>query len=366
MSIYNIYTCTVCRRSKSILRDYIYAAPNSCSITKGCAGHLLLTGESTVPSSTPTVAGITDWYPRGTSVHTAVATVTNNPVPLSTSSTGVVTLAVKMTDAETIANPTLIMYFSQRRVDEIPYTQYLFTLLIETLLINGKDITGKILRFNQTAIDEGRVIVRVNGVLQVNGVGMQLTPDKITFDIGPIGTVDVSVYTAQSTIPQSLTFTANASSAVSLNAGAWGNVKYVNKIDDAPGTAWHVYSSTGVSSLPASARLQLINLNGKQFFIEAEFLLASDPFEHADRYLEFSIPIDKLTTGYNLNVIYGTSNQLYADENTFNEVFPPFVVKHNPILADSSFLSADTFSTTSVASDITTTRFSGTKILGPV
>lgn len=371
MAIYNIYTCTVCRRSKSILRDLIYAIPNSCTITKGCTGHLLVTGESTLPFATPAVAGITDWYPRGTLVNTAVAEVSSSPVLLSTSSTGIVSLAVKMTDAIAATNATLTMNFSQRRVDDIPYTQYLFTLLIETQLLNGKDSSNKILRFNQAAIDEGRVIIRVNGVLQIVGVDYTLQPDKITFTgkiktdgtIGyPIGSVDISVYTAQSTILRTLTFTANSSTAVTINAGSWGNVKWTSDND---GNKWHVYSCAGVSALPASARLQLTSLHGTVEFTDAVFLLASDPYDHVDRYLEFGIPIFMLKDSFNLSVVYGTVNQLFADKSAFTELFPPFILQHAPVLADSSFLSTDTFSST-VAADATTARFSGTKILGPI
>ena len=369
MSIYNIYTCTVCRRSKSILQDHIYAVPNSCTITKGCGGKLLLVGESSVQTTTPAVPNTTDWYPRGTNVNVNSTQSVVAPVLLSTSATGVVSIAVK---SATQPPASLTLSFSQRRVDDIPYTQYVYMLYTETQLLSGKDGTGKILRFNQAAIDENRVIVRVNGILQVVAVDMTLEPDKINF-IGkpkadgslyyPVGNVEVAVYAATDTILRQLTFTQNATSLSSIATGSWGNVKWVEDAGQ-----WWIYSCNGVGGLPPAARLKVTSLtdSNNTEYPDARFVLASDPYDTVDRYLQYGINLSALKNDFSINVVLGTITQLYADYSCFAELFPPMVLVTDQTLSLSSFLIADTFSTSTVAQDVTSTKLTGTKVLGPI
>jgi hypothetical protein len=51
MASYVTYQCSVCRRVKDSLKDDTRAAPNQCTITKGCSGRLFKIGESSTAST---------------------------------------------------------------------------------------------------------------------------------------------------------------------------------------------------------------------------------------------------------------------------------------------------------------------------
>src|SRR5271154_5038323 len=92
--LYNVFQCSVCHRIKDILQDPVHAAPNQCTITKGCSGFLFPIGETTVLTPPTPIAGLTDWYPRGQKPSSVPLAPTEQTVDLSTSETGVITMAL--------------------------------------------------------------------------------------------------------------------------------------------------------------------------------------------------------------------------------------------------------------------------------
>jgi hypothetical protein len=370
MSNYIIYQCNVCRRTKDILRDNSRAIPNQCIITKGCAGSLLKIGETTNPSNTPTQAGLVDWYPRGQSIDITALTVPEQTMKLSCSSTGVVSLAIRTNAVYVRTNPSLTVKFIQRRIDDISFTLYQFKIIsFATNIISGRDASGRILRFNQLAIDENRVFVRVNGVLSTLISDFTLAPDTISFtnDL-PIGaSIEISVYAAKDTISRELIFVANNSTSATVGSGSWGNIRwYTDDNED----QWWIYSCDSVSTIPTSARLKIETIapaNGQSLdFTDVRFMLASSPYENVDRYTNFYIDGVMIAQDFVLSTLLGTVNELYANYSSLVEVYPPIKLMYNTNMTHSSFVTADIFTASyAITVDTPAVRLSGTKIIGP-
>lgn len=372
MANYVTYKCTVCRRTKDIIRDDVRALPNQCSITKACTGILYKEGEKTIPDIVSPESGVQDWYPRGKKLEVKEASAEDVPVSLSCSSTGTVTLALKLTDAEAAYNQDINVNFVQTTPADIPYQQYLFRPTVDTTLVSGRDSQNKNLRFDQLAIDEKRVYVRVNGVPKVEGVDITLTPNTVTFSsiVAQNSSIEISVYFKKITTERSLSFAANAFNVSAV--GAWGNIRWINRFNSsgAPDAAkWRVY--TGRVSLAESAKLKLVNitdLNNVEIVqpSSAIFLLASDPFENVDRYLNFIVSADDLTDGYDIHATKNSTSELAVASNTVAEIYPPLILKKSIGIED-SYMQPDTVTTTtSIATDDVANRLPTNKIIGPI
>jgi hypothetical protein len=175
-----------------------------------------------------------------------------------------------------------------------------------------------------------------------------------------------------------LPFVANRTFNVSLNSGSWGNVRWIKEYDSTgllKVNKWWLYSCVSLDVIPGSARLKLEKLyaeDGTTVLLQEEqlsnirLLLASTPYENTDRYLNFYVDCAKLNQDFALSSVTTSVDELYADD-ALVEIFPPFQLIKNPTLSISSFVTADTFTTSSsVPTDTVNTRMSGSKIIGPV
>ena len=382
MASYTRYQCTVCRRFKDILRNDSYVTPNLCVITKGCSGRLSKITDVTVATATPSVPGLTDWYARGINYTSAAAAPVENIFLLSTSSTGALTLGVVANASWVAANQNIVLRLIQRRTDDISYQQYQFNLTSPSAVISGRDVNGKILKFDLTAYNQNRIFVRVNGVMSAASDFANWAANVITFNkILPIGTlVEISVYSQQQTISRDMKFIANQDTSVSVSSGAWGNINWMNDNATPPNQIF-IYSSNDVNSLPKSAKFKVDGLYSYpvvpisttptsaaniKITSTAVILLASDPYENADRYLNYSIDISTLTNDFNLISQQNTFIEMYSDFSFVTEIFPPYHLIKNAVTQNSSYLVADSFSTAGVAVDPSAVRLSGTKIIGPI
>src|SRR5271157_624535 len=80
-----IYECDTCQRTLERLNDGRHSDPVNCCITEKCRGHLSLTGtRQGVPNLTPPVIGLTDWFPRGTTLSTTPLPPVIPPAIIST------------------------------------------------------------------------------------------------------------------------------------------------------------------------------------------------------------------------------------------------------------------------------------------
>jgi hypothetical protein len=379
-SSYITYQCSICRRKKDVLRDDVRAFANHCIITKGCEGRLFKVGEKSIPDIVSTVSGLTDWYPRGQTPSIKAEVVAPSPIRLSCSSTGVVTLAIYQSDVDAAANQVLKMKLTQRRVEDISSVQYLFRPITSVTVVSGKDSTGKNMRFDQTAIDEGRVFVRVNGIPRFQGAEadeLVLTPNTITFNtaIDALSTVSVSVSQEKNTVERVLSFNLNASNAVSTNSGSWGNVRWVREYDvttkQLKPLKWWIYSCPLITTIAASSTLRLDGIYKEDETTpvlldtnldKARFLLAASPYENTDRYINFMIPATEMHADFMLSASKESVLELFADASAFTEVYPPL-----QLINPSSYTSADVFTTTTtVPDDTASVRFTGERVLGPL
>lgn len=336
------------------------------------------------------IAGVKDWYARDKKE--SVIPLDNAPktISLACSTTGIITMAYYY--VPTVLNPeppdVLKMNLIQRRTEDVFYQQYFFKTLENTILISGRDANGKNLRFDQSAIDEGRVFVRVNGISMVLGNAFTADVNAILSTVGTTSTitfknvifsnssVDVSVYLQKSTIERTLTFTPNYVSSVNSTLGSWNNIKSVKEYG-ADGNLkpnhWWIYTCSTQGVIITSSRLQMIGLylddsantalinDALNNFADVRFLLASAPYGNVDRYLNYFVSGDVLRNEFALSSLSETPYQLYADLTAVTEMFPPF-----QLIAD-SFIAPDIITTTnSIPSDTTATRLSGKKIIGPV
>lgn len=375
MTTYVTYQCSICRRTKDIEQDNFRALPNQCTITKGCSGTLSKIGDTAIASAVDPVNGLTDWYPRGKKIVVTEAPPVSEQISMSCSETGTLTLAVFMTNAEAASNPTLKLIAKQRLSADVPSTEYVYTVAAPTTIISGKDSTGKNLRFDQAAIDDGRVQVLVNGVIRTDYIA---TPNVITFAtplaIGSI--VEVTVFGIAPTTPQTLEFVANYSFIASESAGSWANIRWVDEYNPTTGDLesdeqskkWWIYSCSSLSNLSASSILSIVAIKNSAetvTFSTARFLIAAPPYDSTDRYLNFYIDVTALSNGYLLSSVISSITELYAQSEALIEIYPPFQLIHNSNMSNSSYVVADRFPTTdSVSMD--EDRLIGKKIIGPL
>ena len=367
MTNYVKYQCTVCRRTKDIAQDNTRVQLSACIITKGCQGSLWIVGDIKEPQQTESVSGLVDWYPRGTNFSqnsdTEAGTVNTR---LSGGDNGILFLAIKESEPLILNNSKIKLVLSQKRFDDISKQQYRFVGDGSSVL-SGKDLTGKILRFNQAAIDESRVVVIVNGV---RNTGFTLSLDTVNFQTAStpvIGSnIEVSVYEEKESIIRELAFSLNNSS--STVSGAWGNIRYVV---DNNNDKWWIYSSVEVNGLPPTARFKVESINTESDvplltnLQNARFLLASQPFAHVDRYLNFYVSVAKLAENYQLTTTKNIVIEMYSS-SPIEELFPIYRLLPQPTAVLSSYLTSDVITTSSsITTDTSAERLVGVKIIGP-
>lgn len=375
--VYTVYQCSICRRQKDIPQDNIRATPNQCIITKGCYGRLFPIGETLDYTPTAPVAGLTDWYPRGQSPTTTTATVTKPPVSMSTSATGVVSMAVYYPPGTTLLQ-NLVVNFDGQLAQDVSYLEYIYNTSIPQTIFTGKDSLGKNLRFDTSTVLPSQIFVMVNGVARFPGTGPNdyvATNNTITFNsvITAGASVSIYIYSEQPTIQESLTFTLNSNLQTTVNYGSWGNISSIQEYDQTTGLVktgtWMVYTCTSLESVSLNIQLLLTNITDQLgnilyssgSFDNVRFLLSADPHDDTDRYLNFYVNMQLLSEEYLLSTNTTTITELFANYSALVEAFPPLV------LTTSSYITPDTYSTTDAVSSTTPeTRLAGTKIIGPL
>lgn len=344
------YECSICRRIKSFLKDTQRVTPNHCTITKGCLGKLSVVGETKIPTQTKLSAGIEDWYPRGTKRGNTNDVNVSESFDLSTSATGSLTLAVKGDDTLPYQ---LNLTLEQRRVGDIQFQQFTFRLTSGATSVSGRDSSGKNLRFDQEAIDEGRVVARVNGVETT----ATFSGSKVSFITPVVGVVDVLVYSTKSTTTKILTLTRNKSLNPTLARGSWANINYVERIDiDGNVSKWYLYSVDTIAGLTTGR----IKIEKSSEVGEAIFLLASTPYQSTDRYLNFVVPQSSLIEDFNLA---HESGELTASTEFLSEIYPPISIPNDAFVGPDQFTVA---ASSAIILDTEEVRFASRKILGPV
>lgn len=345
---YISYQCSVCRRKKDLPEDSERALLNHCIITKGCLGRLFAIGQSSTPTTTPPVVGLEDWYPRGTEFVSQPVT-SAEMINVSTSANGALTLALRLTLAERNALGTsIVATVAARRVDNISFTQFNYRVVAGTTVVAGADQLGVTMRFDQPAIDEDRVYVRVNGVARFVDVDYLLTPNTVTF-LAPLSAgdqVSVSVFNQQNTTTHTIIFQRNDAYA-GIDTTAWGNVEYAEDgtfdgTNDARARLVLWTADEGqFAPLAANARLRLLSIGSltpTQLSADAFLLLAAPPYGAPDRNLTFLVSCGALNEQFMLQVNSTVSGkQLQVERGALVEVFPPLQLLFEPQPVSSAF-----------------------------
>lgn len=390
MNRYITYQCTVCRRTKDVERDDKRAIPSGCTITKGCGGTLFKIGDKGFAEQTQPVAGVTDWYPRGTSPSKDTGRTASDYVEMSVSSSGALVVAVKMTTAQASAVSELTLKIQQRRVETIPFTQFIFRIFktepvtqpgqaeVKTSVVSGRDSQGRNLRIDGTAQSEGRLRVRVNGVERtdytVTATG-QTSSIRILEELTPESVIDIIVLNEKEVQEKELTFVTNRTIAVNDLSGAWGNVRWVGKLNpllSQPNEErFWLYTCTSTASIPSSARIKVIGLFDGATLIEPErvlFLLASTPYSHVDRYLGLTIPLTALQEDFAVLTSNKTTRDFTTDKANLVSVYPPLMITRGYSAVSNSLTSDDVIPENSgaIPTDSSTVLLTSTLINGPI
>lgn len=367
------YQCTICRRLKRAELDNVRAIPDQCTITKGCKG--ILNPVSGTPYVPPT-KDLVDWYPRNKKPVIRVAEEEQPRVSMSCSPNGMLTIAMLLTDAEAFAYESLSIEFNQRLSSDVSTIEYNYLTFVTTQVISGRDLQGKILRFDQTAINEERVQVKVNGV---GSLTAQLSPNTVTFSppLPPNSVVEVVVYATSPSTKVYMQFVLNHFANFAANSSAWTNIRWTEDVIKVPGKKWWVYSATSYGSASASAFLQLTQIVGKDSsdnltllsssslgFDNARFLLAAPPYGNADRYTQFYLSAAQMASDYKMQTAIATPPTAYVEYDTLIEAYPPLVLSHDTSVSFSSYIEPD--QNTAEGSTLSVPILTGNKIIGPV
>ena len=380
MASYITYQCTVCRKTKDTEKDTIRAVLNVCSITPGCSGRLLIIAEKTqLDAYSPSSKLASSPNER---LENIVPIEESKSIMLSTSSFGSLTMAVRY-DLESPDN-ILNVKVSQRKLNDVQYQQYVFRTTSSTTKIpqneSTKDISGKFLRFNSDIITQNRISVIVNGVPRVVGTDptdIVLTPNTVTFNsaIPSSSTVSVIVYSEQVTTENFLSFERNdILRNTDPTYGAWTNIKRID-CSDKPGN-YHLYSCTFLSNLSYNTKIKVEAVltpsgqivKSKNSLSDVRFLLASPPYRNSDRYYNFVLSADNLTS-YVLSSSSSGFQQLSIDTSLVTEIYPPIEIKNNRLVApgiySSDYIIDDNY-TNSEGTNLEVIVPVSKKIIGPI
>lgn len=341
--------CSVCRKVKYRNIDNVRAEPNLCTITEGCLGRLTII--KTLPKANSSTFKISDQNRNKIKAANEILDVS-----LLNSFTGTLILANLASDAE----QKIIVKLEQAKNEEIKYQQFIFRNVESLTSVSGQDQNGKNLRFDQNAISENRISVKVDGVTR----DVSLTPNTVIFQspVSANSVIDIFVYSEKTTINKELIFTPNK---IGNTNNAWNNVKHLQEITDSglPNqTRMWVYSASGAAIFtPAKSRIVSASYeNGDDIPLSnLKFLLSSTPFGNVDRYLNLYVSADSLNNEF---VIISSVANIVVDFKILSEVFPPF--RLDPV---DSFFSPDTYITdSSLQTDSYLVRIASKKIIGPV
>lgn len=352
---YVTYSCTFCHRSKTFLKDDIRTVPDHCIITKGCLGRLNIDGEDSQQILTNPVSGLTDWYPRGKSQYTSSSAKIDpvENVSLASSINGGIAVAIRSV-AEPTAS-TIILNVQQRKSGDIEFSQYLYkTTTASTSSISGRDLNGKNLRFDSQAISESRVTVLVNGVVSTT---VQLSANTVTF-VSPLSmgsNIEILVFSSVSSTENSIILTKASLQIPSLARGSWSNIAKVERQTGSIATSWWLYLAESLNLVSGAVKVNNLSVSN-----DAVVLLASYPYEAADRRLNFVLELDELKSDYVLNV--SSSGKMTVHRDKIKELYPPLSISYSSFISDDLNSSS---ASSGVVTDSSEYLLQTEKIIGP-
>ena len=315
--------CTVCKRTIDKLVDNVRVLPDKCTITLNCQGRLLpLEYRSNGEIAVAPNAGTVDWYPRGQTPLSSIATSEPSFIDTSTGSTQQLILACRLPFVPGPA-ATARMTLNVRAETVNSYRQFTYRFETGFSTVSGVEtaVERKTLRFTAYGANPDIVEVYLNGVKQEQGVGPEqfqiydglpsstVPPNMISFNTPVIVTsttqVDVIVSKAQVLTQNLLVFFKNVDNPARTDTGAWENVDSFARFT---GGAWvdfyiftyDVLNTTDIALntivVPTGNVLVVDGMNSVELPLsDCHFMLARRPYSVLDRYPDTTVPLAGLS-----------------------------------------------------------------------
>lgn len=328
--MYTSYQCTVCRKKTDILVDSSHVFPEKCMITNGCVGSLVKIGNS-LSAKNAVIYPASDYSPSSIESGDALYLISYNNFLSFAFDFG--------TEVFDPGKTTLVANFSQLSITGDAPNTFTFKPETATRTIAGKDVFGKILRFDDAAIESKRVNVKINGVDAAQELVL-LTPNNVSFttDINSGDTVSVLVYKSNSFAKHTTDLTANYIRSFSFSP--WGNVtrcSYRNELSQER-MLW-VYTSEAIS-FPANTYLKLesisiYGLNNSEIDLSDSYiLLSSFPYTNHDRIRNVVVPLSTLSK--NFIIRSDREGKMRISREFIHDLYPPIRVVKEHLSSDDS------------------------------
>jgi hypothetical protein len=301
--------CSVCNRQKNVLWDSIRAVPDRCTITLRCRGRLYEVERlNNIDIATTPVAGVEDWYARGTLVQPVLA-VGDEWISTATGQMKQLVIGVKSPTSPTSA-ATLTLPLNLRTSTNKTYRQYVYRQEGSITTVAGVEsgTAKKVLRYTSTGPSPDVVEVYVNGIKREQGTGadeFQLydgtpstpaPPNTIVFNtvISSPGVTQVDVIVSRPVAQDTtnLVLQRVVHNEHRVGTGAWENVNFI-KIN---GEAYYLFyvDIIGTNQLtlntmlyPRGATATLTDAGPTSFpaWTDLVLLYANSPYTYMDRAL---------------------------------------------------------------------------------
>lgn len=355
MKRYVTLKCSTCTRQKDELIDLTHYAPDRCTITLGCEGRLSPVGftsdGSTLLGVPPT--GLSNWYPRGSTVTTTSTVKTDTLYETATGSKQQVVIAVSNDQIGfapgTAAKVTLHLTAEQQTSKD--FRQYTYRRSSSFTVINGVEDNQakKVLRYSVTGTTPDQVDVYVNGVKRTLGVDYTLydgtsnsacPPNSVLFtsvQTGASTQVDVIVTKAATLSTATLVFSRALDDESRIGLGAWEGVRAVTS--PSIGGTWTLfYCDFDELGITLAQDVKLIvsdvsiknTTNGPTVDVQAGSILLSRSklYTQVDRQRAKWIPLNALNTNTDYLVVKLVDGErvLMVTEKTALDLFPALTV----------------------------------------
>lgn len=372
MKRYVTLKCSTCTRQKDELVDLTHYAPDRCTITLGCEGRLSPVGFTSDGSTLLGVppSGLSNWYPRGSTVTATTAVKTDSLYETATGSKKQVVIVVSNTllgfTPGTSSKVTLHLIAEQQTSKD--FRQYTYRRTSSFTVINGVEDNQakKVLRYSVTGTTPDQVDVYVNGVKRTLGVDYTLydgtsssscPPNSVLFTSTQTGAstqVDVIVTKAATLSTAELVFSRAIDDESRLGLGAWEGVKSVTS--PSIGGTWSLFycdfDEDGIT-LPLDVKLIVSDVTIKNTpssaVVEVQsgsiLLSRSKLYTQVDRQRAKWIPLSALDTNTDYLVVKMVDGErvLMVTENSAQDLFPALTVTRydSPTLQTSNLTGDD-------------------------
>jgi hypothetical protein len=354
MKRYVTLKCSICTRQKDQLIDLTHYAPDRCVITLGCEGRLSpvgYTSDGTALLGVPPT-GLSNWYPRGSTVTTTAAIQADSLYDTSTGTKKQLMIAVS-DDAlgfAPAATAVLTLNLEAEQQTAKDYRQYTYRRTSSFTVINGVEDgqAKKVLRYSLTGATPDQVEVYVNGVKRTLGVDYQLydgtvgsavPPNSVVFNTAVTGSsnqVDVIVTKASTVSAVTLTLARAIDDESRVGTGAWEGVAAVNSPSVGRWTVFYCDFAENGGALSTDVKLRVSGVSlkntvgGPTYTVSKSAILLSRSklYTQVDRHRSKWVALETLTsnTDYLVVKLVEGSRSLLVTEVSALDTFPPLEV----------------------------------------